>query len=218
MFSLTDPISNIADIHAFYHQFFCPSGKVKIGIEWERTGIYKNNKTIPVPYTGEKGYKKILLGLVEQYGWIIEDENDGNPFTLLRGKTRVTIEGDGKPEISGAPFFSLVETQKELEEIAEEIRSLADPLDIVFSPQGISPMFHHDAVPLVPKPRYQIWDKIFPEPQRHDWMHRYMKNLSGLHINVCCTSEEDLLQKTQCFLRLSPFLCGVFANAPFMEG
>ncbi len=211
-------IQNSAEIHTFYQQFFCSVKKMKIGIEWERTGIYTHQHHIPVPYTGNTGYREILMGMVQHYGWEIEDEENGNPFTLLRGETRITIEGDGKPEISGAPLCSLLENEKELREIAQEIHSLAHPLGIHFSPQGISPFFHHDEVPLVPKPRYKIWDTIFPEPERHHWMHRYMKNLSGFHLNVCCSSENDLLQKTECFLRLSPFFCGVFANSPFYEG
>lgn len=209
---------SVSDILKYYHQQFCSPDDIKIGIEWERTGVYYNDFTTPVSYVGDNGYRSIINGLEQQYGWHVEDAVDGNTYTLLRENTRITVEGDGKPEISGAPFLCLLDNKKELESIAAEIESIAKPLGIHFVTQGISPLFHHQDIPLVPKPRYQIWDEIFPEPQWNDWMHRYMKNLSGVHINMGCSSEKDLITKNELFLRLSPVLCGVFANAPFIEG
>ncbi len=215
MFQKNDTISNINDIIGYYGQFFSKNNPMRIGIEWERFGVFSDTKK-PVGYLGERGFEKIIEGLHQKYNWNVEDRQQGHIFTLVRDKTRITTEGDGKPEISGAPFESLFDAQNELQRIAEEIETFAKPMNIDWFPMGLQPFHSVDEIPLAPKERYQTFLKLFSE--HTEWMTLYMKAICGLHINIDTSSAEDLIKKTQALHRLSPILCGALANSPLENG
>ena len=210
-------VTDLIQIVEWYRGLFAQTKKdgVKYGLEWERIGIFCEDKA-PVMYLGERGYQQIINGLRDEFGWQEVDVEDGHVFTLRKGNVLVTTEADGKPEISGAPHASLIDVKKELQQVGEEIDYFADPLGISWQCIGISALHDHDQIQLAPKTRYLIWDEIFPD--YHDWMHRYMKNLCGCHINLGVTSEADLICKTQTLYRLTPVLTGVFANAAMEKG
>ncbi len=199
----------------FYQQLFAAADNVKIGLEWERFGVFSDSKK-PVGYLGERGYEKIMEGLIKSFQWKVEDEENGHPFTLVRDKTRITTEGDGKPEISGAPFISLFDVEKELQEITKEIDTFSNEMQIQWIPLGLQPYHTTDEIPLAPKNRYQRFLTMFTQNKK--WMSRFMKAVCGLHINIDATSEKDLIKKSQTLFRLSPLLCGVFANSPLEHG
>ncbi len=186
-----------------------------MGVEWERFGVYKDSHE-GVPYLGEKGYLKVLKYLHQEKGWEIEDADGEYIFTLKRGDSRTTVEGDGKPEISASPHHSLHDVADEIMQHSGEIEEISQKLDIEWIAVGLQPFLRHDQIPLVPKKRYEMWDRIFPDHQ--DWMHTYMKALSGIHLNFDYVSEKDLICKAQALFRLAPILAAMFANSPFVEG
>jgi glutamate--cysteine ligase len=214
--SSDSPVGSLEDIFRLYSASFCPpDAPLKIGVEWERFGIFSDTNT-PVPYLGDRGYEKIIQGLSAQFGWKAEDEQDGHIFTLVRGKTRITTEGDGKPEISGAPSASLNEVQNELSAIDQEIQTFASPMKIEWFPLGLHPFHSVSEIPLAPKNRYQTFLKMFSKNE--EWMSRFMKSVCGLHINIDAYSAKDLMKKAKTLFRLSPVLCGAFANSPLENG
>lgn len=204
------------DILCFYNGSF-PSREnpLQIGVEWERFGIFSDSGE-PVPYLGERGYEKIINGLAQQFGWDVEDKQGGHIFTLVRGKTRITTEGDGKPEISGAPFISLFDVRDELLSINAEMETFADPMKIEWFPLGLQPFHDVSEIPLAPKNRYQTFLKMFSKNK--EWMSLFMKAVCGFHINIDAFSADDLIRKSQTLYRLSPILCGAFANSPLENG
>jgi len=211
----SDRVSSIADICTYYRERARTEDERKIGVEWERFGVYKDTLDV-VPYEGKRGYNAILHFLNKEKGWEIEDADGENIFTLLRGESRTTIEGDGKPEISAAPHASLHDLASEIRVHATEIDEISKKLGIVWIPLGLQPFVGQEDIPLVPKKRYRLWDRIFPD--HHEWMHTYMKALSGVHINFDYTSEEHLMRKTKTLYRLSPVMAAMFTNSPFERG
>jgi len=211
MFQKNDSIQSLNDVVKFYDQFFPKPNGIKMGIEWERIGIDKETK-MPAGY--ETHYEKIIQGLHEKHGWEIQDEEAGHIFTLRRDRTLITTEGDGKPEISGDRFTSLWENKAEIDEISEEMHDFDQ--NVEWYPMGLQPFHDYPDIPLAPKKRYKTFYSLFVEYK--EWMRRYMKALCGLHINIGADSERDLTVKAQALYRLSPVLCGAFANSPLFCG
>lgn len=210
-----DRPADVEKICAYYRERSRKDADRKVGVEWERFGVYKDTLA-NVPYEGNRGYLTILKFLHEKKGWEIEDGDGENIFTLLRGESRTTVEGDGKPEISSAPHASLHSLAAEIRTHAGEIKEISEKLGIAWVPLGLQPFVGEEDIPLVPKKRYRLWDRIFPD--HHEWMHTYMKALSGIHINFDYTSEEHLIRKMKTLYRLSPIMAALFANSPFERG
>ena len=211
----SDRAHNLNEILEFYRQQAENHEDLKTGVEWERFGVYTENQDV-VPYLGDKGYLAILKYLHKKKGWEIEDSLDDNIYTLLRGKSRTTVEGDGKPEISASPHKSLHDVWDEIEDHKNEIEEISSKFGITWIPLGLQPFHSHDEIPLVPKPRYELWNRIFND--HHDWMHTYMKALSGIHLNFGYTSEENLIRKVQALYKVSPIIAAMFTNSPFENG
>ena len=213
-FQKDDSPKSFAEVLEFYEQFFPKPNGVKVGLEWERIGIWKNSKT-PVGYTDDGGYRDILNFLVKNHGWEIRDEENGNPFTLARGRTLITTEGDGKPEISGDRFSTLLENETEIKKIVAEINEFSGE-KIKWLAVGHWPFSPHEKIPLAPKTRYQTFFDLFSEYA--DWMRRYMKALCGAHINIGFESAAEMMAAAKALFRISPALCGALANSPMENG
>jgi len=215
MFNSKDQIQSFTDILEFYEQKFANNKKQKtrLGVEWERMGIREDRK--PVQYLD--GYELILQNLVKDFDWQIADQEAGHIFTLKRGTTLITTEADGKPEISGSPFDSLNKNAAELQVIANEIDAIAKPLGITWLTNGSHPYADYRQIKLAPKPRYQVFRQYLSD-KNPQWIEPYMKEWCGVHLNIDCISSADLIKKTQISLRISPILCGVFANSPMNNG
>src|SRR3989344_7835295 len=112
-----DRVSSTEELVTYYRERSRAEDERKIGVEWERFGVYRDTLQV-VPYEGKRGYLEILKFLQREKGWDIEDADGENIFTLVRGESRTTVEGDGKPEISAAPHTSL-------HDLASEIRTHA---------------------------------------------------------------------------------------------
>lgn len=210
-----DRVRSVRELCTYYRERARDVKDIKIGVEWERFGVYKDTLGV-VPYEGERGYLAVLKYLHEKKGWEIEDGDGENIFTLLRGESRTTVEGDGKPEISAAPHASLHDVAAEVRRHAGEIEEISKELGITWIPLGLQPFVGQEDIPLVPKKRYRLWDRIFPT--HHEWMHTYMKALSGIHINFDYTSEAHMMRKAKLLTRLSPIMAAMFANSPFEKG
>lgn len=211
-FLLKDTVVHQSDILEFYRERYAKPNEIKIGIEWERMGVCQHHKK-PMSYLGTPGYKEIMDGLHQKYGWKIEDIENGNILTLKKNLARITTEADGKPEISGSPFCSLFENKKEFDKISSQIDEFS-PKNMEWESLGVPAYFGEKDITLAPKKRYILWQKIFPS----DWMMWYMKVPCGLHINIDVISHEDMMEKMRTLFRISPFLCAAFAHSPLENG
>ena len=215
IYSTNGVVQGISELLEYYRQHAEHIEDLRIGVEWERFGVYTDTLKV-VPYKGNQGYLEILKYLHGEKGWEIEDTEEENIFTLVKGRSRITVEGDGKPEISAAPHASLHDLAAEIINHRDEIEEISRTLGISWIPLGIQPFASVDEISLVPKKRYQLWDRIFKD--HREWIHVYMKTLAGLHINFGYVNENNLIRKVQMLMRLSPLMAAMFANSPYEAG
>lgn len=185
-----------------------------IGIEWERSGIYRDTGK-PVRYAGTQGYLAVLQKLVDEVGWEVTMEEEGcGILELRRGITRITIEGDGRLELSGSPQTSLHDLARELRIHNNEVVEMGNVFNIGWLPLGLQPLHGNDEIELAPRRRYQIFQR-FGDPSL---MQTYSKRTNGLTVNVGYKDEQSAIRMAQTAFRIMPIVGAMFASSSLEEG
>ena len=182
-----------------------------IGIEWERSGIYRDTGK-PVAYIGTNGYLAILQKLVEEVGWEIKDEELGcGILELQRGITRVTIEGDGRLELSGSPQVSLHGLARELRIHNNEVQEIGNVFGIGWLPLGLQPLHSNDEIQLAPRERYRIFQGLSEGDPEHS--KSMTKRCNGLTVNIGYKDEASAIRMARAAFKIHPIVGAMFASS-----
>ncbi len=184
------------------------------GIEWERSGIYRDNLGM-VPYEGDRGYLAVLKKLVSEAGWEIVSGHRNNIYELKRGKALVTIEGDGRLELSGSPQANLHDLGREFRIHLNEVKEISDFLNIAWMPLGLDPLNNWRDIKFVEKKRYHISREFYTKDK--DLYDIFMNVMNGFHANFSFTDERNAIIKAQTLFRITPVLAAIFSTSPFFE-
>nr|WP_321445434.1 glutamate--cysteine ligase [uncultured Cohaesibacter sp.] len=193
-----------------------PKDQWRIGTEHEKFTFYKDSFT-PVPYEGERGIERLLLGMEGLLGWKrIEDKGKIIGLVDPIEGGAISLEPGGQFELSGAPLDNLHQTCREVHSHLAQLREVADPLGIGFLGLGVSPKWHRDEVPVMPKSRYGIMMKYMPKVGNLglDMMFRSCT----IQVNLDFSSEADMAKKMRVGVALQPIATALFANSPFLDG
>ncbi|WP_316859372.1 glutamate--cysteine ligase [uncultured Cohaesibacter sp.] len=193
-----------------------PKEKWRIGTEHEKFVFYKDNYE-PVPYEGDRGIERLLLGMEGLLGWKrIEDKGKIIGLNDPINGGAISLEPGGQFELSGAPLDNLHQTCREVHGHLAQLREVADPLGIGFLGLGVSPKWHREDVPVMPKSRYAIMMNYMPKVGSLglDMMFRS----STIQVNLDFDSEADMAQKMRVGTALQPIATALFANSPFLDG
>jgi len=200
------------DLVAWFEKGCKPKSEWRCGAEHEKF-VFRLGSHEPVPYE-PRGIKALLDGLT-RYGWAPVMEGD-NVIALERGMANVSLEPGGQFELSGAPLETIHDICEETGQHLQEVKTVADELELGFLGLGFTPIWRRDQVPVMPKGRYKI-------------MREYMPKVGGLGLDMMfrtCTvqanldfgSEADMVAKFRTSLALQPICTALFANSPFVEG
>ncbi|AMK19536.1 MULTISPECIES: glutamate--cysteine ligase [Sphingobium] len=190
-----------------------PKERWRIGTEHEKFVYAKNDHHAP-SYDEQGGIHTLLIGLT-RYGWnpVFEGEN----IIALSGRDgTVSLEPAGQLELSGAPLENLHQTCMETERHLEQVKYVGDMLGLGFLGLGMWPDKRRDALPIMPKGRYDIMLRHMPRvgSMGLDMMLR----TCTIQTNLDYGSEADMVQKFRVSLALQPLATALFANSPFTEG
>lgn len=208
-----DPLSTSEDLVRFY-QNCNKTENLFIGLELERSGAYRDNLQV-VNNDGDNGYQAVFRKLVGEVGWEIIEESHGEIYELKRGDTRITIEGDGRPELSGSPQEFLHDLAREFRLHDNELREMGNIFNIAWLPVGFNPLHGDKEITLVSKDRYQVLMESLVDTA---WLEKQMKCTNSLHVNFSVTDEANAIAKLQTAFRVLPILGAMFASSPFAEG
>ena len=191
-----------------------PKADWRIGTEHEKFGFTWSDLK-PLPYEGDASIKAMLEGLRDQFSWEPIEEN-GYLIGLKKDGASVSLEPGGQFELSGAPLEHIHETCNEVGQHLEEVRKIADPLDIGFIGLGASPIWSMDETPIMPKGRYKIMRAYMEKVGRLG--RQMMFRTCTVQSNLDYGSEADMVKKFRTSLALQPLGTALFANSPFLEG
>ena len=119
------PIESFDQLAEFMESGSKPKDQWRIGTEHEKFGWLTDTRK-PLPYDGERSISALFAGLEARFGWEPVREG-GNVIGLTRNGANISLEPGGQFELSGAAFASLHETDAELRNHLDEVRTLAEP-------------------------------------------------------------------------------------------
>jgi glutamate--cysteine ligase len=208
-----DPIESRDQLVAYIEAGCKPPADWRIGTEHEKF-VYTVEDSRPVPYHGERGIAAIFKAM-ERFGWRPVYEGD-NAIALNYDKAGITLEPGGQLELSGAPLETIHDTCDEVHQHLDQCREVTEPLGIHMMGLGFNPKWPHEAIPKMPKQRYDI-------------MTAYMRKAGALglemmyrtctaQVNLDYADEADMVKKYRVSLALQSLATALFANSPFKEG
>ncbi len=200
------------DLVRWFEKGAKPKEQWRCGAEHEKF-VFRLGSHEPVPYEPQ-GIKALLDGLT-RYGWEPVYEGD-NVIALERGQANVSLEPGGQFELSGAPLETIHDICEETGQHLQEVKTVADELELGFLGLGFTPIWRRDQVPVMPKGRYKIMREYMPKVGNLglDMMFR----TCTVQANLDFGSEADMVAKFRTSLALQPICTALFANSPFIEG
>lgn len=191
-----------------------PRDRWVIGTEHEKIGWWPDRGAYPT-WDDPRGISALLEALAAHAGWAPTREG-GDIIALARGKATITLEPGGQLELSGAPLRTLAETAAELDAHFEEVAAYSAPLGITWSGIGLAPAGGPDAMPRMPKARYDIMRRYLPT--RGALAARMMHQTCTVQANYDFADEADAFRKLRLSLYAQPLVMAAWANSPIVEG
>ncbi|MEL7452799.1 MAG: glutamate--cysteine ligase [Pseudomonadota bacterium] len=207
-------ISGKAELVEWFEAGNKPKTDWRIGTEHEKFGFTWGDLK-PLPYEGRASIRTMLEGLRDQFDWTPIEEN-GYLIGLKKDGASVSLEPGGQFELSGAPLEHIHQTCNEVGQHLDEVRKIADPLDIGFIGLGASPIWSMEETPIMPKGRYKIMRAYMEKVGRLG--RQMMFRTCTVQSNLDYGSEADMVKKFRVSLALQPLGTALFANSPFLEG
>ena len=205
------------DVLVRYYSDINTNNDIYVGIEWERSGIYKHSLQ-PVPYYGDAGYLQILRRLVRESGWSISEGSIRSIGEIERGNTKVSTEADGRVELAGSPNLDLHALAQEFRSHIHEVRKIGGAFNIEWLPMGVQPLHAIQEIKMIDKQRYRSFLELSDEPFRNQAFEFIMKKANGIHLNLSYTNSENAIRKAQTAVRILPIVGAMFACSPFNDG
>jgi glutamate--cysteine ligase len=190
-----------------------PRADWRIGTEHEKL-VYDRSDFHAPSYDEPGGIHDLLMALTE-FGW--EPIEEGGKVIAMRGEDgTVSLEPAGQLELSGAPLENLHQTCNETGRHLEQVKAIGARTGKGFLGLGMWPDKTREALPVMPKGRYEIMLRHMPRvgSMGLDMMLR----TCTIQVNLDYGSEADMVQKFRVSLALQPLATALFANSPFTEG
>ena len=202
------------DLYNYFLKGCKKSSDFHIGVEWEKLGVYQETGKA-IPYSGPRGVEALFLALIKQHGW--RPSHKHSPFIALqKGDSSITLEPGGQVELSGEKARHLSQNAKELHAHLNEIKSVSEPLGIVWLGLGAHPLSIAKEIQWVPKERYKIMRVSLKNKGALTFS--MMKETASVQVSLDYQTERDAITKLKLGMGLSPFLGALFANSPLKQG
>jgi len=187
----------------------------RVGIEYEKF-IIKSDLSPLDYFTGKESIGAFFKKRLDLFGGMPEIE-DNNIIAIFDKKGySLTLEPGGQIELSGTPYKSLHDVNKELEEHIHEIKKITLDWNSYWYSLGMNPFHKNEHIPWMPKKRYEIMRKYLIK-QGH-LSHKMMKQTATIQVNIDYESEEDAINKLRVATGLNSIVAAIFANSPIYVG
>lgn len=209
---LAEPIRSADDIIAHIARQSKSPADYRIGMEYERLGVYrKTGKAIPF----KGGVESILDRVADTGGWTRGFEN-GRIVYLQKEGEFVTLEPGGQTEFTSRPAKTIAELLSSAQAFQSVLDSAADEIGAVYLGIGFHPFSRIEDIEWVPKRRY---DFMKPYLARTGTLgHEMMTLTAGAQIALDYGSPEDAMRKVRAAALLTPIAQAIFASSGIVSG
>ncbi|MCL2203914.1 MAG: glutamate-cysteine ligase family protein [Defluviitaleaceae bacterium] len=199
-------LSAIAD----YFSAGCKSKK-QLGLELEHF-IVDRGTGLSLPYPN--GVERVLLALQPAYGrGVFSGEHI---IGIAREKAPITLEPAAQLEISIGPCCALHEIAEIYAHFRHALAPILDAMECDMVCAGYHPKSTIEALPMIPKERYDFMYKHFQSTGTHG---KYMmKGTAATQVSIDFADEADFSRKFRVANVLGPLLALLCDNARVFEG
>ncbi|MBF0463376.1 MAG: glutamate--cysteine ligase [Magnetococcales bacterium] len=219
--STDHPVTTREPLIAWLESGCKPPAQWRVGTEHEKFGFHRHSLA-PLSYAGAGGVRAVLEGMAARFNWTMVMEHD-QPIALIeRGadqapfRASITLEPGGQLELSGAPLWSIHETQEEINEHLQQLGEVCARMEVAFLGVGAQPKWPFAAMPWMPKGRYREMRRYLPS--RGALSLDMMTRTATVQANLDFASEADMVDKCRLSMALQPLATALFANSPFLDG
>jgi len=209
-----EPLSSQRELVAFLRAGETPRSAWRIGTEHEKIGLQAPSLR-PIPYEGERGIGALLAAMQQAGGWQPVREA-GLLIGLAEAGAAITLEPGGQLELSGAPLRTIFETCAEFHRHLAQLRSVSEPLNLLWLSLGAHPLHDIAELPHMPKARYDIMRNYLPS--QGELALQMMHATATVQANFDYADEGDMVRKMRAAMGLSPIIAAIFANSPLHRG
>lgn len=208
------PIEGVEDLLGYFRAAEKPRADWAVGTEHEKVGVYADTGD-RVPYEGPYGIAALLEKIASAVGWERVVEN-GRTIALSQDRASITLEPGGQIELSGAPLPESRDTCIEFNTHVDLVKELSDDFGIAWLGLGIDPFHEVDAIPTMPKKRYDIMRSYLPT--RGGLARDMMHATATVQANFDFESEADMIEKMRVAIAATPIISALFANSSISGG
>lgn len=185
-----------------------------LGVEVEHF-ILDNVSGMSVPYSGEKGVRRILRELMDRYpGARALPDDDFFGFGVP--DFTITLEPAAQLEISIAPMESVERIGRIYREFRETLAGVLSGFGFSAVNAGVQPNSPVSGLELIPKRRYALMDAYFREIGTGGM--EMMRGTASLQVSLDYHSEEDFRSKMQAAYFYGPVLKMFCDNSASFQG
>lgn len=215
MHAKDQPIEGTGDLVAYFRAAEKPRVRWRVGTEHEKVGVYAATGD-RVPYDGPRGIAALFDRMVAEGGWERVEERGRTIALESAARGSITLEPGGQFELSGAPLHSTDETCGELHAHLEQVKRLSEDFGIAWLALGMDPFHAVEAIPTMPKARYDVMRAYLPTRGRLGL--EMMHATATVQANFDYENEADMVEKMRLGIAASPVVSALYANSSLSAG
>lgn len=209
------PLTSLDELLEYFQSAERSDGQALIGLEHEKL-IYPVGKATPVPYEGPEGIGALLRSFAANGYQEYREAPELPVIAMTKGRAALSLEPGGQFELSGSPFGSAREAQRENLEHLAELKANAAALGLRVVTLGYRPFESIGSMPWMPKTRYRVMRQTLGS--RGTLAHAMMLMTATGQVSLDWKDEADCARKVIASARLAPVLVALYANSPLVEG
>ncbi len=208
----TVPVRSREDLLGYFSSANKPAAGWRVGSEHELVGVVRATGEAP-PYEGPHGIGALLAKFAANSGEPVMEA--GHAIAIARGDAQISIEPGGQFELASRPETDDLQLVAELRAHVAELAAASKELGLAWLSIGLRPFGGRDAVPVMPKQRYDVMRAYMPTVGSRGL--DMMLRTATVQANLDFGSEADAAAKMRCLYGVSSILTALWASSPIVE-
>jgi glutamate--cysteine ligase len=207
------PVTSLDQLRRYFVEGEKPVARWMIGTEHELVGVLRETGAPPT-YEGPRGIRALMSWFAAR-GWTPVHEGEAT-IALTSGMDQLTIEPGGQFELASRPMADDRDFATELRAYVGDLAEASRELGLAWLSTGLRPLGGRDAVPWMPKLRYDVMRAYMPTVGSRGL--DMMLRTATVQSNLDFADEQDAARKMRCVYSVSSILTALWAASPIVDG
>ena len=209
------PVRTMDDLLSYFESAGKPASAWRVGTEHELVGV----KTTPgevgeaPTYDGPGGIGALFRWFADRGGEPVLE--NGHMIALSRGDAQLTIEPGGQFELAARPLSDDRDFVTDLQSYTADLGAASRELGLAWLSIGLRPFGTRDAIPVMPKERYDVMRAYMPTVGSRGL--DMMMRTATVQANLDFADEADAASKMRCINSVTSMLTALWAASPIVD-